>query len=154
MRELGTPLLIHQPRYNMFDRAPVEEGLLPVLDEVGAGSIVFSPLAQGLLTDRYLNGVPADSRAAEGRWLTERNLTPEYLERVRGLHRIAEARGQSLAQLALAWVLRHPQVTSALIGASSVAQLESSLGALDNLELSADELAVIEPLAVQGTGRV
>tara|TARA_Y100000814_G_scaffold231813_1_gene175709 strand:- start:13136 stop:14158 length:1023 start_codon:yes stop_codon:yes gene_type:complete len=150
----GIPLLIHQPRYNMFDRAPVEEGLLPVLDEVGAGSIVFSPLAQGLLTDRYLNGVPADSRAAEGRWLTERNLTPEYLERVRGLHRIAEARGQSLAQLALAWVLRHPQVTSALIGAYSVAQLESSLGALDNLELSADELAVIEPLAVQGTGRV
>lgn len=149
----GVPLLIHQPRYNMFDRAPVEGGLIPVLDEVGAGSIVFSPLAQGLLTDRYLDGVPSGSRVATGRWLSENNLTSEYFDRVRGLQEIAAARGQSLAQLALAWVLRHPQVTSALVGASSVAQLESSLGALENLELSGDELAAIEPLAVSGTGR-
>src|SRR5690606_16305079 len=116
----GVPLLIHQPRYNMFDRR-IERGLLPVLDEVGAGAIVFSPLAQGMLTDRYLDGVPADSRAAEGRWLSERNITPEYLDRVRTLTGIAEGRGQTLAQLALTWVLRHAQVTSALIGASSVA---------------------------------
>jgi L-glyceraldehyde 3-phosphate reductase len=150
----GVPLLIHQPRYNMFDRAPVEGGLLPVLDQVGAGSIVFSPLAQGMLTDRYLDGVPADSRAATGRWISEKNISPEYLDRARALQKIAKGRGQTLAQLALAWVLRHPQVTSALIGASSVAQLESSLGALENLELSSDELAAIEPLAVPGTGRV
>jgi len=153
LRAEGVPLLINQPRYNMFDRDPVEGGLIPVLDEFGIGSIVFSPLAQGLLTGRYLNGVPSDSRVATGRWLTERNLTPEYLDRVRALTAIAEARGQSLAQLALAWVLRHPQVTSALIGASSVAQLEDSLGALANLELSAEELAAIEPHAVSGTGR-
>jgi L-glyceraldehyde 3-phosphate reductase len=145
----GIPLLIHQPRYNMFDRH-IENGLLPVLDEVGAGSIVFSPLAQGMLTDRYLNGIPSDSRAAEGRWMTEKNISATYLERVRGLDAIAKERGQTLAQLALTWVLRHPQVTSALIGASSVAQLESSLGAANAAPLTAEELAAIEPLAVDG----
>jgi L-glyceraldehyde 3-phosphate reductase len=145
----GVPLLIHQPRYNMFDRH-IERGLLPVLDEVGAGSIVFSPLAQGMLTDRYLDGIPSDSRAAEGRWISEKNISPEYLEHARALDEIAKGRGQSLAQLALTWVLRHPQVTSALVGASSVAQLESSLGALEAPVLTDDELAAIEPHAIHG----
>jgi L-glyceraldehyde 3-phosphate reductase len=145
------PLTLHQPRYNMFDRH-IENGLLPVLDEVGAGSIVFSPLAQGLLTDRYLDGtVPADSRAAEGRWLNAEKITEEYLTRARGLNAIAEARGQSLAQLALTWVLRHPQVTSALIGASSVAQLENNVGALTGAALTADEIEAIEEFAIDGT---
>ena len=148
----GVPLLIHQPRYNMFDRH-IEHGLFPVLDEVDAGSIVFSPLAQGMLTDRYLNGIPADSRAAEGRWMTEKNISSTYLDRVRGLDAIAKQRGQTLAQLALTWVLRHPQVTSALIGASSVAQLESSLGAANAAPLTAEELTAIEPFAVDGTDR-
>jgi L-glyceraldehyde 3-phosphate reductase len=148
----GVPLLIHQPRYNMFDRH-IENGLFPVLDEVGAGSIVFSPLAQGMLTDRYLDGIPADSRAAEGRWISASNISTDYLEHVRALTEIASGRGQTLAQLALTWVLRHKQVTSALIGASSVAQLESSLGALTATSLSADELAAIEPHAVDGLTR-
>jgi L-glyceraldehyde 3-phosphate reductase len=134
----------------MFDRR-MEKGLLDALDEVQAGSIVFSPLAQGMLTDRYLNGVPEGSRAAEGRWMTEKNITETYLERARGLNEIAQGRGQTLAQLALTWVLRHPQVTSALIGASSVAQLEDSLKTLEFPELTADELAAIEPFAVDGT---
>ncbi len=151
LAEHKVPLLIHQPRYNMFDRR-VEHGLLPVLDEVGAGSIVFSPLAQGLLTDRYLKGVPSDSRAAEGRWISERNLDETYLERARALNEIAQSRGQSLAQLALTWVLRHPQVTSALIGASSVTQLENNIAALEAPALSEEELAAIEPHAVDGTG--
>ncbi|MGX5680054.1 aldo/keto reductase [Schumannella luteola] len=151
LAEHKVPLLIHQPRYNMFDRH-IEDGLFPVLDELGMGSIVFSPLAQGLLTDRYMKGIPADSRAAEGRWITEDNIDDTYLERARGLQAIADARGQSLAQLALSWVLRVPQVTSALIGASSVAQLENNVAALDFPELTADEIAAIEPLAVHGTG--
>ena len=149
--ELGVPLLIHQPRYNMFDRR-MEEGLLDALTETGIGSIVFSPLAQGLLTSRYLDGVPAGSRAAEGRWISEDNIDDAYLDRARALNEIAEARGQSLAQLALLWVLRHPQVTSALIGASSVRQLDDSLNALDGAALTADEIAAIEPHAVHGTG--
>lgn len=148
----GVPLLIHQPSYSMFNRLP-EEGLLDVIGELGIGSIVFSPLAQGLLTNRYLNGVPADSRAAKGRWMNESTISETYLERVRGLQTIAEARGQSIAQLALSWVLRQPNVTSALIGASSVAQLEDNLGALDAAPLTADEIAAIEPFAVHGTGR-
>ncbi len=147
----GIPLLIHQPRYNMFDRH-IEGGLFPVLDDLGMGSIVFSPLAQGLLTDRYLHGVPSDSRAAEGRWMTADTIDDEYLERARALDRIAAGRGQTLAQLALTWVLRHPQVTSALIGASSVAQLEGNVKAADAPSLSADELEAIEPFAVDGTG--
>ena len=151
LAEHKIPLTIHQPRYNMFDRH-IEDGLLPVLDEIGAGSIVFSPLAQGLLTDRYLKGIPSDSRVAEGRWITESAIDAEYLERAKALNDIAAARGQSLAQLAVTWVLRHTQVTSALIGASSVAQLENNFAALEFGDLTAEELAVIEPLAVDGTG--
>ncbi|MBN9240499.1 MAG: aldo/keto reductase [Micrococcales bacterium 70-64] len=152
LAEHKVPLLIHQPRYNMFDRHIESEGLFPVLSELGIGGIVFSPLAQGLLTNRYLDGVPADSRVATTGWLSERNLTPEYLDRVRALQEIAQGRGQSLAQLALSWVLRVPEVTSALIGASSVAQLDDSLAALDASPLTAEEIAAIEPLAVHGTG--
>jgi L-glyceraldehyde 3-phosphate reductase len=149
--EMGVPLLIHQPRYNMFDRR-MEDGLLDALADLELGSVVFSPLAQGLLTDRYLAGIPADSRAAEGRWITGDNIDEDYLGRARALNAIAEARGQSLAQLALLWVLRHPQVTSALIGASSVRQLDDSLDALNAAPLSDDEVAAIEPHAVHGTG--
>ena len=147
----GVPLLIHQPRYSMFDRH-IEDGLFPVLEEVGAASIVFSPLAQGLLTDRYLSGdVPADSRAATSRFLSADRISPEYLERVRGLDTIARERGQTIAQLALAWVLREPLVASALIGASSVAQLEQNVAALDAPALTVDEISRIEPFAAHGT---
>jgi len=149
----GIHLLIHQPRFNMFDRHIETEGLLPVLDELGVGSVVFSPLSQGLLTDRYLHGIPADSRASTGRWLTERNISETYLAQVRALDEIAAGRGQTLAQLAISWVLRHPQVTSALVGASSVAQFESSWAAASAAPLTADELAAIEPYAVHGAGR-
>jgi len=143
-------LLIHQPRYNMFDRH-IEEGLFPVLDEHGIGSIVFSPLAQGLLTDRYLDGtVPADSRAATSRFLSENSISEQYLGAARALNAIAQDRGQTLAQLALSWVLRFPQVTSALIGASSVRQLEQSFAALEAPALTADEIARIEPHAIDG----
>jgi L-glyceraldehyde 3-phosphate reductase len=152
LAEHKIPLVIHQPRFSMFDRHIETEGLLPVLDELGMGSIVFSPLAQGLLTDRYLTGIPADSRAAEGRWITANNISETYLERANALNEIAKGRGQSLAQLALLWVLRHPQVTSALIGASSVAQLENNIAALSGAALTADEIAAIEPCAVHGTG--
>jgi L-glyceraldehyde 3-phosphate reductase len=149
----GVRLLIHQPSYSMFNRH-VENGLLEVLDELGIGSIVFSPLQQGLLTDRYLGGrVPEDSRAATSVFLRPENITDEYLDRARALNEIAASRGQSLAQLALTWVLRHPQVTSALIGASSVAQLEQNVAAVHAAPLTDDELAAIEPLAVDGTGR-
>ncbi len=151
LAEHKIPLTIHQPRYNMFDRH-IENGLFPVLDEVGAGCIVFSPLAQGLLTDRYLAGIPADSRAAEGRWITENTIDDEYLERARSLSELAASRGQSLAQLAITWALRHPQITSALVGASSVGQLENTFAALDAPPLTAEELALIEPYAVDGTG--
>jgi L-glyceraldehyde 3-phosphate reductase len=130
----------------------MDDGLLDALTELNLGSIVFSPLAQGLLTGRYLDGIPADSRAAEGRWISGDNIDETYLGRARALNAIAEARGQSLAQMALLWVLRHPQVTSALIGASSVRQLDNSLDALDAEPLSADEIAAIEPHAVHGTG--
>ena len=151
LAELGVPLTIHQPSFSMFNRH-VERGLLPVLDEVGAGSIVFSPLAQGLLTDRYASGeVPEGSRASEGRWLKPGPISETYLSRVRGLTAIASGRGQSLAQLALTWVLRHPQVTSALIGASSVAQLEDNFQATDAAPLTDDEIAAIEEFAVDGT---
>jgi L-glyceraldehyde 3-phosphate reductase len=147
----GVPLLIHQPRYSMFDRH-IEDGLLPVLEEVGAASIVFSPLAQGLLTDRYLSGdIPADSRAATSRFLSPGKISDDYLSRVRGLDAIARERGQTIAQLALAWVLREPLVVSALIGASSVAQLEQNVAALDAPPLTDDEIARIEPFAAHGT---
>lgn len=152
LAELGVPLTIHQPRFSMFDRHIETEGLLPVLDEVGAGSIVFSPLEQGLLTNRYIDGtIPEGSRASEGRWLQPGPISEEYLSRVRALTSIAESRGQTLAQLALTWVLRHPQVTSALVGASSVKQLEDNWAAASAAPLTDDELAAIEPLAVHGT---
>ncbi|RKN39704.1 L-glyceraldehyde 3-phosphate reductase [Streptomyces hoynatensis] len=145
LRELGTPLLIHQPSYSMVNRW-VEDGLLDALDEVGAGSIVFSPLAQGLLTDRYLNGIPEGSRAAsESPFLQAKDVT-ETLGTVRALNEAAGRRGQSLAQLALAWVLRGGRVTSALIGASSVRQLEDNVAAVANLDFTEAELAEIEGL--------
>ncbi|WP_062383176.1 aldo/keto reductase [Demequina iriomotensis] len=150
LRELGTPLLIHQFKYSMYERTP-EDGLLDALDAVGAGSIVFSPLAQGMLTDRYLRGIPEGSRITHSQFLSENQLTETYLERTRALDEIARGRGQSLAQLALQWVLRGGRVTSALVGASSVAQLEANVAALDFPELTADELAAIEPHAVHGT---
>jgi L-glyceraldehyde 3-phosphate reductase len=145
MRSLGTPLLIHQPRYSMLDRW-IEDGLTDVLGEEGIGSIVFSPLAQGLLTDRYLDGIPSDSRIATGGFLTSDALTDQTLTTVRSLAAIAAGRGQSLAQLAIAWVLRDPRVTSALIGASSVTQLEQNVAALDRLDFDPAELAKIELL--------
>jgi L-glyceraldehyde 3-phosphate reductase len=144
LRELGTPCLIHQPRYSMLDRW-VEDGLLDVLTEEGIGSIVFSPLAQGQLTDRYLKGVPSGARATktERVWLTPDDVK-ENLPKVQKLNELAQKRGQSLAQMALAWVLRKPAVTSALIGASSVKQLEDNLAALNNLKFSDDELSKID----------
>ncbi|OOB90705.1 aldo/keto reductase [Rathayibacter sp. VKM Ac-2630] len=147
----GVPLLIHQPRYSMFDRH-IEDGLFPVLDELGTGCIVFSPLAQGLLTDRYLDGtVPDGSRAATSRFLSSDRIDEDYLARARGLNAIAEGRGQTLAQLALSWVLRVPTVTSAVIGASSVAQLEQNVAALDAGPLTEAETTAIEEFAVHGT---
>ena len=152
LAEHKIPLLIHQPRYSMFDRH-IEDGLFPVLDDLGMGSIVFSPLAQGLLTDRYLGGsVPSDSRVATSRFLNESSLSATYLERARALNSIAVDRGQTLAQLAVTWILRQPQVTSVLVGASSIGQLEQTVAALDAPALDADEIAAIEPYAVHGTG--
>ncbi len=147
LRELGTPLLIHQPNYHMFNRW-IERDLLDVLGEEGVGCIAFSPLAQGILTNRYLGGIPEDSRAAQGKSLAEEFLSEENLTRVRALNAIAEERGQTLAQMAIAWTLRDPRVTSSLIGASSVAQLENSLGALENIDFDDEELAAIEQYAV------
>lgn len=148
--DLGVPLLIHQPRYSMFDRKP-EQGLFDVLGMLGVGSIVFSPLAQGMLTDRYLSGsAPKGSRAAKNHYLKNEAITEEYLEHARALNQIAAARGQSLAQLAVSWVLRQPTVTSCLIGASSVDQLNQNYAALAARKLSAAELAAIEPHAVSG----
>jgi L-glyceraldehyde 3-phosphate reductase len=147
LAELGTPLLIHQPSYSLLNRW-IERGLLDVLAGHGVGAIVFSPLGQGLLTDRYLHGVPEDSRVRRGEAFDERLLSDENLARVRALNDVAAQRGQSLAQLAIAWVLRNPRVSSALIGASSVSQLEQNVDALANLEFSAEELAEIERHAV------
>jgi L-glyceraldehyde 3-phosphate reductase len=148
LRELGTPLLIHQPSYSMLNRW-IEDGLLDVLGELGVGCIVFSPLAQGMLTDRYLGGIPADSRAAHDGSLSPKLLSEEALARIRALNELASARGQSLAQLALAWALRDDRVTSALVGASSVAQFEANIAALERLDLSDDELAEIDRHAVE-----
>jgi len=144
LRELGTPCLIHQPKYHLFDRW-IENGLTRVLHDEGIGSIVFCPLAQGLLTNKYLNGIPADARAArDPRFLKPEHITADKVARLRQLDAIAKARGQSIAQLALAWVLRDPVVTSALIGASRVSQIEENVAALNHITLSAAELAAIE----------
>ena len=148
MRERGTPLLIHHPSYSMLNRWIETEGLLDTLEEVGAGCIAFSPLAQGMLTGKYLDGIPEGSRASQGKSLSTDLLTEEALAHIRALNGIAEQRGQSLAQLALAWALRDPRVTTVLIGASSVGQLEQNLGALDNLDFADDELTAIDQHAV------
>jgi L-glyceraldehyde 3-phosphate reductase len=148
LRELGTPCLVHQPSYNMFNRW-IEDGLLDVLAEEGIGCIVFSPLAQGLLTDRYLEGIPADSRAGKPHgFLRPAHVTEEELARVRRLNEMARARGQTLAQMALAWVLRHPGMTSALVGASRVSQIEDSVAALNNLGFAEEELRAIDDILV------
>jgi L-glyceraldehyde 3-phosphate reductase len=146
LRQLGTPCLIHQPNYNMFDRW-IEDGLLQTLAEEGIGCIVFSPLAQGLLTDKYLRGVPDDSRAAKAHGALQReSITEEKLSQIQRLNELAQARGQTLAQMAIAWVLRHPGMTSALIGASRVEQIEDAVGALQQLAFTDDELAAIEEI--------
>ncbi|WP_129311267.1 aldo/keto reductase [Streptomyces sp. L2] len=143
--ELGTPLLIHQPRYSMLDRRPESEGLLDTLDDLQVGSIVYSPLEQGLLTGRYLDGIPEDSRAAsDSPFLDSDAVTEDLVGRLRALHEIAGSRGQTLAQLALAWVLRGGRVTSALVGASSARQLEDSVGAIRNLDFEKEELERID----------
>ncbi|SMF88956.1 L-glyceraldehyde 3-phosphate reductase [Paenibacillus uliginis N3/975] len=146
LKSLGTPLLIHQPSYSMLNRW-VENGLLDVLEENGVGTIAFTPLQQGLLTNKYLNGIPNDSRAASPSvFLNENNITPEVLRKIRALNQMAAARGQSLAQFALAWVLRGKRVTSALIGASKVSQIEDNVATLNNLEFSKEELDRIETI--------
>ncbi len=148
LQERDIPLLIHQPSYSMFNRWLEHDRLLDVLETVGAGCIAFSPLAQGLLTDRYLHGIPDDSRVATGGAMSRAMITEERLANVRALAAIAERRGQSLAQLALAWALRDPRMTSVVIGASSVAQLNDNLGALGDLSLTSDELDDIDAYAV------
>jgi len=147
--EMGTPLVIHQPSYSMLNRW-IEEDLLDVLAEVGMGCIAFSPLAQGMLTNKYLGGVPSDSRAAQDKSLSTELLTEQNLTHIRALNELATGRGQTLAQMAIAWALRDERVTSALIGAKSVKQLEDSLGAVRNLWFSADELAAIDQYATDG----
>ncbi|GAF63482.1 aldo/keto reductase [Bacillus sp. TS-2] len=147
LNDLGTPLLIHQPRYSMFDRW-IENGLQDVLSESGVGSIAFCPLEQGLLTNKYLGGIPGNSRAASEHspFLSEAGITPEKIAKVEKLSELAKERGQSLAQMALAWVLREGKVTSALIGASRVSQIEENVKALDHLEFSQDELTLIDQI--------
>jgi len=146
LRDLGTPCLIHQPSYNMFNRR-VEEGLLETLEDEGIGCIVFSPLAQGMLTDKYLNGIPNDSRAAKSHsFLKPERITEENLTKIQKLNALAQTRGQSLAQMAIAWVLRHNAVTTALVGASRPEQIENSVGVINNLTFSDDELNQIETI--------
>jgi L-glyceraldehyde 3-phosphate reductase len=148
LRALGTPALIHQPIYNLFDRR-AEQGLLDLLGAEGVGSMIFCPLAQGLLTTRYLQGIPEDSRATKAHsWLRREAVTPAKVAAAQALLGIAQARGQTLPQLALAWVLRRPEATSALIGASRVEQIEENVGALKNLAFSADELAAIDAICL------
>ncbi|HEX3804268.1 MAG TPA: L-glyceraldehyde 3-phosphate reductase [Solirubrobacteraceae bacterium] len=149
MRDLGTPILIHQPSYSLLNRW-IEHGLLETLEQEGIGCITFSPLAQGLLTTKYLNGIPENSRARSGIAFDDSMLTEENLERVRALNEIAKSRGQSLAQMAVAWTLRDPRVTSTLIGVSSLEQLDDNLAALNKLDFSADELAEIDRYAEEG----
>jgi L-glyceraldehyde 3-phosphate reductase len=149
LAEHKVPLLIHQPSYSMLNRW-VEEQLLDTLGELGVGCIAFSPLAQGMLTSKYLGGVPGDARAAKGGSLNQRLLSADNLDRIKALHAIAQRRGQTLAQMAIAWVLRDPRVTSALIGARTVAQLDDSLDAVNNLAFSEAELAEIDTHAKEG----
>jgi L-glyceraldehyde 3-phosphate reductase len=151
LRALGTPCLIHQPKYSMFVREP-EKGLLDVLEKDGVGSIVFSPLAQGLLSDRYLQGIPSDSRAARDFFLKKKDIGEDKLAKIRALNAIAGQRGQTLAEMAVAWVLRDPRVTSALIGASKVSQVEDNVAALKNLKFSAEELAKIDAVLAATPG--
>jgi L-glyceraldehyde 3-phosphate reductase len=148
LREMGTPLLIHQPSYSMLNRW-IEGGLLDTLEREGVGCIAFSPLAQGMLTDKYLGGIPDGSRASQHKSLPVSQLTEETVGHVRTLNAIARERGQSMAQMALAWTLRDPRVTSTLIGVSSVAQLEDSLGAVNRIDFTPDELAAIDRDAVE-----
>ncbi|MBE1609433.1 L-glyceraldehyde 3-phosphate reductase [Actinopolymorpha pittospori] len=148
LADLGTPLLIHQPSYSMLNRW-IEEGLLDALEDSGAGCIAFSPLAQGMLTDKYLDGIPAGSRASQGKSLSPDQLNEKNLTHIRALNEIAAKRGQSLAQLALSWALRDSRMTSVLIGASSIAQLEDNIGALDRLDFTAEELDAIDRHAVE-----
>jgi L-glyceraldehyde 3-phosphate reductase len=150
LTDLGTPCLIHQPSYSMLNRWVEDDGLLDTLEDLGIGSITFSPLAQGLLTNKYLDGVPEGSRATQGKTIREGHLSEDNLTRIRGLNEIAKRRGQSLAQMAIAWVLRGNRVTTALIGASSVTHLENSCRALDNLVFSEDELREIDVFAQEG----
>ena len=149
LKDLGTPFVIHQPSYNILNRWIERDGLLDTLDEVGAGSIVFTPLAQGLLTGKYLNGVPEGSRAMQGKSLDDALLTETHLERLKGLNEIAAARGQSMAQMAIAWVLRGGRVTSALIGASKPRQIVDCAGALERPDFTEDELQRIDALAFE-----
>ena len=148
LRDLGTPLLIHQPSYSMLNRW-IEPDLLDTLEREGVGCIVFSPLAQGMLSDKYLNGIPEGSRASRDGSLSPKLLSDEALEKIRGLNEVALSRGQSLAQLALAWTLRDPRITSTLVGVSSVEQLETNVATLDKLELSGDELTAIDRYATE-----
>ena len=146
LRDLGTPLLIHQPSYSMFNRR-IEDGLLDVLEEEGIGCIPFSVLSQGMLTDKYLNGIPENSRAAKSHgFLKPERLTDDALTKIRSLNDLAQKRGQTLAQMALAWVLRHSAVTTALMGASRPEQIEDSVGVINNLDFSSEELATIETI--------
>ncbi|QED37266.1 L-glyceraldehyde 3-phosphate reductase [Antarcticibacterium arcticum] len=148
LKELGTPFLIHQPRYNMLDRW-VEDGLLNTLEQIGIGSIVFSPLEQGILTSKYLDGIPANSRAAiEGGYLDSSGITPSLIKKVKQLNEIANSRNQSLAQMAVAWLLKDKRITSVLVGVSNVAQLEDNLKAIRNISFSSDELEEIEKVLV------
>jgi L-glyceraldehyde 3-phosphate reductase len=150
LRRLGTPCIIHQPSYSMINRWIEADGLLDTLDAEGIGSIVFSPLSQGMLTDKYLSGIPGDSRAAAGKSLGAKLLSDENIERIRSLNMIAKRRGQTLAQMALAWVLRGKRVTSALIGASRPEQVANCVGALNDPSFSAEELSEIDRYAVEG----
>jgi L-glyceraldehyde 3-phosphate reductase len=147
LRDLGTPMLIHQPSYSILNRWVERDGLKDTLDDLGVGSIAFVPLAQGILTKKYLNGIPEGSRAAQGKSLDPATITPRAIESVRALNAIAEARGQTLAQMALAWVLRDGRITSALIGASKPEQVVDCVGAVANTSFTADELARIDAIA-------
>lgn len=150
LNELGTPCLIHQPSYSMLNRWIEDDGLLDTLEDQGIGTIPFSPLAQGMLTDKYLNGIPEGSRAIQGKGIRDGHLTQENIRRIKGLNDIAGRRGQTLAQMAIAWVLKDSRVTTALIGASSISQLEDSCGALSNLTFSEEELKEIDVFAQDG----